>query len=52
MKSNITELKLDDMQNVTGGAVYALAYSSTTMLKAPSTSTSSLPPPPSLPPIY
>ena len=33
MKSNITELKLDDMQNVTGGALYAQnqAYGSTTM---------------------
>jgi hypothetical protein len=51
MKSNITELKLDDMQNVTGGAVYTLqaqAYGSTTMPKAPAPS---LPPPPSLPPI-
>ena len=49
MKSTITELKLDDMQNVTGGALAQnVPYSSTTMPKAPAPS---LPPPPSLPPI-
>ena len=49
MKSNITELKLDDMQNVTGGALTLnVPYTSTTMPKAPEPS---VPPPPSLPPI-
>jgi hypothetical protein len=50
MKSNITELKLDDMQNVTGGALYAQnqAYGSTTMPRPPAPSVL---PPPSLPPI-
>jgi len=36
MSKNITELKLNDVQNVTGG-VYATMSTSSTMTKAPAT---------------